>query len=123
MSDGQAPMLPGNPGKARKCPDNFGIFAHVPLYLPRLHAGLAGLRREFPAATLYRVITSGNNQIKNFKKAFEILESGYDFVIDNYSLEINFNIQLGEASHGIGDSLKKEKYFSKANELIKKHNK
>ena len=64
-----------------------------------------------------------NNQIKNFKKAVEILESGYDFVIDNYSLEINFNIQLGEASHGIGDSLKKEKYFSKANELIKKHNK
>lgn len=62
-----------------------------------------------------------NNQIKNYKKAVAILESGYDFVIDNYSLEINFNIQLGEAFHGLGDSVKKENYFSRANDLIKKH--
>jgi hypothetical protein len=35
-------------------------------------------------------------------------------------LEINFNIQLGEAYSGLGDSKKKDFYFSKANQLLKK---
>jgi len=34
-------------------------------------------------------------------------------------LEINFNIQLGEAYNGLGDLVKKEYYFTKANELLK----
>ena len=38
-----------------------------------------------------------NNQLNNFKKAATILETGLDFVIDDVALEINFNIQLGEA--------------------------
>ena len=64
-----------------------------------------------------------NNQLKNFKKAATILESGLDFVIDDEPLEINFNIQLGEAYAGLGDVKKKEKYFTKADELIKKQKK
>ena len=64
-----------------------------------------------------------NNQLKNFKKAATILESGLDFVVDGAALEINFNIQLGEAYSGLGDSNKKEKYFAKADELIKKQKK
>ena len=64
-----------------------------------------------------------NNQLKNFKKAATILESGLDFVIDDDALEINFNIQLGEAYSGLGDTNKKEKYFAKADELIKKQKK
>ncbi|MES2410929.1 MAG: tetratricopeptide repeat protein [Bacteroidota bacterium] len=64
-----------------------------------------------------------NNQLKDFKKATTFLESGLDFVIDDVALEINFNIQLGEAYSGLGDANKKEKYFSKANELIKKQKK
>jgi tetratricopeptide (TPR) repeat protein len=64
-----------------------------------------------------------NNQLKNFKKAATILESGLDFVIDDAALEINFTIQLGEAYAGLGDINKKEKYFAKANELIKKQKK
>jgi tetratricopeptide (TPR) repeat protein len=64
-----------------------------------------------------------NNQLKNFKKAITILDSGLDFVIDDATLEINFNIQLGEAYNGLGDANKKEKYFSKADELIKKQKK
>lgn len=64
-----------------------------------------------------------NNQMKNYKKAADILESGLDFVIDDAALEINFNIQLGEAYNGLGDNNKKEKYFTKANELIKKQKK
>jgi tetratricopeptide (TPR) repeat protein len=64
-----------------------------------------------------------NNQLKNFKKAATILETGLDFVIDDDALEINFNIQLGEAYSGLGDVNKKDKYFSKADELIKKQKK
>lgn len=64
-----------------------------------------------------------NNQLKNYKKAVTILETGLDFVIDDDALEINFNIQLGEAFTGLGDVNKKDKYFSKADELIKKQKK
>lgn len=63
------------------------------------------------------------NQLKSFKKATDILETGLDFVIDDIALEINFNIQLGEAYNGLGDMKKKEKYFTKANELINKQKK
>lgn len=64
-----------------------------------------------------------NNQLKNYKKAATFLESGVDFVVDDQALEINLNIQLGEAYSGLGDTAKKEKYFTKANELIKKQKK
>lgn len=64
-----------------------------------------------------------NNQLTNYKLATTVLETGLDFVIDNIDLEINFNIQLGEAYNGLGDMKKKEKYFTKANELIKSRRK
>ena len=60
-----------------------------------------------------------NNQLKQFKKAKEMLEMGMDFVVGDTLLEVNFNIQLGEAYNGLGDFKKKEMYFSKANQLLK----
>ena len=60
-----------------------------------------------------------NNQLQNFKKAKELLEMGLDYLVDNVLLEINYNIQLGEAFNGLGDITKKEFYYSKANQLIK----
>lgn len=60
-----------------------------------------------------------NNQLKNFKKAKETLEMGLDYLVENKDLEINFNIQLGEAYNGLGDVKKKEQYFTKANQLLK----
>ena len=62
----------------------------------------------------------GYNQTKNFKKAKDILEIGLDYLADDTATEINFNTQLGEAYHGLGDEKKKEQYFNKANELLKK---
>jgi len=62
------------------------------------------------------------NQKGLFKKAKDILESGMDFVIENPKLEINFNIQLGEAYNGLGDMKKKEYYFSKAENALKNKN-
>ena len=60
----------------------------------------------------------GNNQLQLFKKAKDILEMGFDYVVENKELEINFNIQLGEAFSGLGDNTKKELYFNKANQLL-----
>ncbi|WP_439227041.1 tetratricopeptide repeat protein [Flavobacterium sp. ARAG 55.4] len=60
------------------------------------------------------------NQMKEFKKAKEMLETGMDYVVENPTLEINYYIQLGESYNGLGDTSKKEFYFSKANELLKK---
>jgi tetratricopeptide (TPR) repeat protein len=62
----------------------------------------------------------GYNGLKEFKKAKDQLETGMDYVVDDKSLEINFNIQLGEAYNGLGDLKKKELYFTKANDLLKK---
>lgn len=62
----------------------------------------------------------GYNQKKEFKKAKDILETGIDYLVDDVATEINFNIQLGEAYHGLGDEKKKEIHFTKANELLKK---
>lgn len=59
-----------------------------------------------------------NNQLLEFKKAKEFLELGMDYLVDNVPLEINYNIQLGEAFNGLGNIQKKEFYYSKANQLI-----
>lgn len=69
---------------------------------------------------LYFYVGLANNQLKKFSKAKDYLESGMDYVIDNKALEINFNIQLGEAYNGLGDQIKKELYFKKADQLLKK---
>jgi tetratricopeptide (TPR) repeat protein len=60
-----------------------------------------------------------NNQLKQYKKAVEMLEMGMDYVVDDAPLETNFNLQLGEAFNGLGDFKKKEYYFAKANHLLK----
>jgi tetratricopeptide (TPR) repeat protein len=60
-----------------------------------------------------------NNQLQQFKKAKDMLEMGLDYLVEDRALEINFNIQLGEAYNGLGDFKKKEQYFSKANQLLK----
>ena len=59
------------------------------------------------------------NQLKNFKKAKDYLESGLDYIVEDKSLEANFYIQLGEAFNGLGDTKKKESYFMKAEKLVK----
>ncbi|WP_432672420.1 tetratricopeptide repeat protein [Flavobacterium sp. SM2513] len=69
---------------------------------------------------LYYYVGLANNQLKKFSKAKDYLETGMDYVIENKALEINFNIQLGEAYNGLGDQKKKELYFKKADQLLKK---
>ncbi|MFC0780112.1 tetratricopeptide repeat protein [Flavobacterium sp. HJSW_4] len=71
-------------------------------------------------AQFYYYAGLGSNQLKQFKNAKTVLEMGLDYVVDDVKLESNFNIQLGEAYNGLGDAKKKEEYFLKANELLKK---
>jgi tetratricopeptide (TPR) repeat protein len=80
----------------------------------------ASLVEIFPSQPQFYFYSGlANNQLKQYKKAAEMLEMGIDFVIENVSLETNFNLQLGEAYNGLGDFAKKEKYFAKANQLLK----
>jgi tetratricopeptide (TPR) repeat protein len=74
----------------------------------------------FPAQPQFYFYSGlGYNQLKQFKKAKDVLEMGMDYVVEDIPLEANFNIQLGESYNGLGDDKKKEFYFSKANQLLK----
>lgn len=59
------------------------------------------------------------NQMKNFKKAKDVLEEGLDYLIDNEVLELNFYIQLTETSAGLSNEKDKTKYSQKAEKLMK----
>jgi tetratricopeptide (TPR) repeat protein len=67
----------------------------------------------------YYFLGLANNQLQQFKKAKEMLEMGLDYLGNDVVLEINFNIQLGEAYNGLGDFKKKDQFFFKANQLLK----
>ncbi len=60
-----------------------------------------------------------NNQLKQHKKARELLAEGLDYIVDNPKMEINFYIQLGEACHAMGDIKNKDQYFLKAEQRLK----
>lgn len=59
------------------------------------------------------------NQLQDYKKAKQVLEEGLDYLIDNLSLEINFNVQLAEASAGLENEKDKDKYLQKVESLMK----
>ena len=60
------------------------------------------------------------NQLKNHKKALDMLQAGLDFVVDDPQAEARFHIQIGEAYHALGDGRNKEIHFKKAEALLKK---
>ena len=78
----------------------------------------------YPAqAYFYYYLGLANNQLRQFNKAKESLETGLDFLIDDLDLEINFNLQLAEAYNGLGDFKKKDSFFAKADQLIQRKKK
>ena len=58
------------------------------------------------------------NQMKNYKKAVDILLAGLDYVVENPTLERNFNLQLAEAYQGQGDAKKSAQHLKKAESLL-----
>jgi hypothetical protein len=67
----------------------------------------------FPSQPQFYYSGLAYNQLAQFKKAKEMLEMGLDYLVDDNALTINFNIQLGEACHGLGDEKKKISIFLK----------
>jgi hypothetical protein len=61
----------------------------------------------FPAASVLLLFRFSTINWHNLKKAKEMLEMGLDYLVDDNALTINFNIQLGEACHGLGDEKKR----------------
>ncbi len=83
-----------------------------------------GFKDLFPLQPeLYYYSGLSQNQMKNYQKAKETLEEGLDYLIDNKSLEVNFYIQLSEASLGLGNEKDRQKYQQKAESLMKIINK
>ncbi len=68
---------------------------------------------------LYYYNGLAHNQMRNFKKAKDVLEEGLDYLIDNEVLELNFYIQLTETSAGLSNEKDKVKYNQKAETLMK----
>jgi len=54
-----------------------------------------------------------NLQLKNYKKAADVLESGVNQVADNNGLEIDFYNNLAEAYYRLNDYTKSDMYFEK----------
>ncbi len=64
-------------------------------------------------ASYYYYAGFGYNQMKNFKKAKELLENGLDFVVENKTLEANFYKQLIISCENLNDNAKKQLYSNK----------
>lgn len=64
-------------------------------------------------ANYYYYAGFGYNQMKNFKKAKELLENGLDFVVENKTLEANFYKQLIISCENLNDTAKKQLYSNK----------
>jgi tetratricopeptide (TPR) repeat protein len=64
-------------------------------------------------ASYYYYAGFGYNQLKNFKKAKELLENGLDFVVENKTLEANFYKQLIISCENLNDTAKKQLYSNK----------
>ncbi|CAM3323610.1 Beta-barrel assembly-enhancing protease [Flavobacterium longum] len=83
-----------------------------------------GLLELFPLQPQFYYYSGlAHNQRKEFKKAKDALEAGLEYLVGDTDLEINMNIQLGEAYNGLGDQKKKEQYFLKAEKLIQQQKK
>lgn len=83
-----------------------------------------GLLESFPLQPdFYYYAGLAKNQLKQHKKAIDVLEMGIDYVIDNEALLAQFHIQIGEGWHALGNSAKKEKHFRLAEQLIQNQKK
>lgn len=68
----------------------------------------------FPAQpVVYFMSGEANLQLKNYKKAADVLESGLNQVTDNKLLELDFYNNLAEAYYRLNDYTKSDMYFEK----------
>ena len=72
----------------------------------------------FPSqGTLYYLVGIGANQMKNYKEAIDVLETGKDFIMDNNQLLVQLYSTLGEAYHNLKNYKNSDANFDKSLEL------
>ena len=75
----------------------------------------------FPAQPLsYLHYAKALNKLKKYTDAIKILQSGIDYVIDNYTIEADFYDQLSLGYKGLGKNVEASKYYNKAIETRQK---
>lgn len=75
----------------------------------------------FPAQPLsYLFYAKALNKLKKYADAIEVLQSGIDYVIDDYTIEADFYDQLSLGYKGLGKNVQASKYYNKAIETLQK---
>lgn len=70
-------------------------------------------------ARLYYFAGLASNNLGQYKKAKDWLESGIDFVVEDVELEAAFTTQLTKAYEGLGDAKKRDVYKQRTEGLLK----
>ncbi|NDI98580.1 tetratricopeptide repeat protein [Flavobacterium sp. LaA7.5] len=70
-------------------------------------------------ARLYYFAGLAANNLGQFKKAKDWLETGIDFVVEDTELEAGFSTQLAKAYEGLGDTKKRDVYKQRTEGLLK----
>ena len=105
-------------------------FAVLKLLLQKLNAKKQFLALEkysneaielFPAQPLvYLMNARALNQKKAYQNALDILEKGFDYIVEDILLEANFYEQMSLSYKGMGQNVNASKYYNKAIALRQK---
>ena len=105
-------------------------FAVIKLLLQKLNAKKQYLALEnyskeaielFPAQPLvYLMNGRALNQKKEYQNALQVLERGFDYIVEDVLLEANFYEQMGLSYKGLSQNVNASKYYNKAIALRQK---
>jgi len=105
-------------------PENFGILRNIILLHLDLKAfdkaeqkSAEGLEKYPAQPVLYLINGVALNQLNQFSKAVETLETGLDYIIEDNKMEADFYKQLGKAYTGLNNLAKAKTFSDKAKKL------
>jgi len=89
------------------------------LYAEKLYLDLENFSKEaidlFPAQPLvYLMNATTLNQKKDYNNALNVLETGFDYVVDDVLLEADFYEQMSLSYKGMSQNVNASKYYNKA---------
>ncbi|MCA0933019.1 hypothetical protein LCM02_11195 [Lutimonas saemankumensis] len=86
-------------------------------YLDLLEHSKEGLSLFPSQPILYLMNAKALNSLRKHREAKEILEEGFDYIIENDNLKSEFYRELGLSYKAIGDNKKATEFYNKANTL------
>ncbi|MCD6543630.1 MAG: hypothetical protein J7K34_03900 [Flavobacteriaceae bacterium] len=89
-------------------------------YLGLLNDSREGLDLYPAQSYIYLMNGTALNSLRKYKDAVLILDTGFDFVVDNLELQAKFMDQIGLSYKGMGENKKATEYYNKAVNLRKK---